>query len=229
MFDRITKLLDRRRMAAAGSEAELDARPPSNPVAEPHVDDTPQHRPQDIAAFTERLRVIDADPYLCLVDDALRLVSVFDDLKYDRADLDALSGPMRARIATKLKPLGFQQVSGSVLENRDRDIRMILPKFRALGASPFDATRDSPRRDQDYYILTPTQAACQVIDAYQIHDAIDRIETLIAKHPINLLRIFDYLDKSDRHRAFAGALHHLGELQRKAVASEPLRRRRALR
>ena len=188
--------------------------------------------PQDAAAqadFAERVRCLNRDPYLFVADDALKLISVFDDLKYDRADLDMLSEPMRRRVLTKLTPFGFRQVSGSLLENRDEDIRMHLPKFRALGASPFDACRDTPRREQDYYVLTPTQTVCQILDAYPLDNALVLIEALVVRHPANLLRIADFLEKNDGREAVLKAIGHLRYLQRKAVETEPLRTRRALR
>lgn len=181
------------------------------------------------ANFATRIRCISADPYVCIADEALRLVSIFDDLKYDRADLDMVSGPMRRKILSKLQPLGFKQVSGSVIENTVEDIKFILPKFRALGASPFDATRDTNRREQDYFILTPTQAGCEIINAYPIGTAVERLEVLVVKHPVNLLRIFDYLEGNSVHQAFKEAIGHLTLIQRKAIAEEPLKTRRALR
>jgi len=182
-----------------------------------------------VGAFADRVRILDRDPYLTVADPALRLISVFDDLKYDRADMDVVSGPMRRRARDKLKPLGFVQASGHVFENRAEDIRMILPKFRALGASPFDAINDTPRRAQDYFILTPTQTACQMIDHYPHEDAVEMIKTLIQKHPINLLRLADYLERTDTHQAFKPAIGHLKFVQREAVSAEPLKSRRALR
>lgn len=95
-------------------------------------------------AFSEQLRDLDRDPYLFLADDQLRVISVFDDLHYDRADMDMLAGPMRARVLAKLAPMGVVQITGHILEQRDLDIRFIMPRFRALGASPFDAAHDTP-------------------------------------------------------------------------------------
>ena len=180
-------------------------------------------------SFAERVRVLDADPYLSVADEDLQLISVFDDLKYDRADLDILSAPMRRRVLQKLAPLGFKQVSGTVIENKAEDIRMHLPKFHALGASPFDATRYTPRRPQDYFILTPTQVACQIIDTYSAEDAVERIAALVVKHPINLYRVSDYLERKDTHQAMIAGIGHLKYVQRKAVEEAPLCTRRALR
>lgn len=199
-----------------------------HPAADVDVDPI-SHSPAEMNAFAERLAVINSDPYLCVADTRLKLISVFDDLKYDRADMDLLSGPMRRRIMEKLAPLGFRQVSGAVLENTALDIRMHMPKFRALGASPFDATRDTPRRSQDYFILTPTQAACFIIDNYGLGDAIDKIAELVTHQPVNLLRLSDYLERKDIHQAASRAIGHLVLVQRKAVEEEPLCRRRALR
>ncbi len=175
------------------------------------------------------LVTIDNDPYLAVVDAAHQILSVFDDLRFDRSDADIMAGPMRTHIALRLAPFGFRQVSGHVIENTAQDIRMIIPKFRALGESPFDATSYAPRRPQDFFILTPTQAACKLIDTYPLEEAQDRILALLRKHPINIYRILDFMDRSDRHMAFRPVLGHLKFVQRNAIRSEPLCRRRALR
>jgi hypothetical protein len=179
--------------------------------------------------LAQRIRTLDTDPYLSVADADLRLISVFDDLRYDRADLDMVSPSMRRRALNRLVPLGFKQISGLMMENKAEDIRILLPKFHALGASPFDATRHTSRRAQDYFILTPTQTACQIIDAYPLDEAVDRIKALIVKHPINLYRLFDYLERKPEHQAFKGAIGHLKFVQREAVEKEPLKSRRALR
>jgi hypothetical protein len=176
-----------------------------------------------------RLAALNADPYLQLADEALGLISVFDDLKYDRSDADMLSPPMRRHAIAKLGALGFRQVSGNVLADDGSGARVVMPKSHALGASPFDITRYTPKGPSDYYLLTPTQTACQFVDSYPLEDAVTRIKALIAKHPVNLVRMEDYLEKSDSHRAFLGAIGHLKFVQREAVTSEPLQRRRALR
>lgn len=181
------------------------------------------------APFAERVEVLNADPYLMVADPALRLLSVFDDLRYDRADLDMLSAPMRRRALAKLQPLGFEQTSGMVIESRAEDIRIHLPKFRALGASPFDALRDSMLRPQDYALLTPTQAAAQIITRHPLDAAMERLKALVVKHPANLLRLFDFLEHNAHHQGFKDAIGHLMYLQRDAVSKEPLKTRRALR
>ncbi len=185
--------------------------------------------PQHLDNVVDRMRVINSDPYLCIADEELKLISVFDDLKYDRADLDIVSGPMRRRALEKLKPLGFDQVTGSVFENKTADVRCILPKFRALGASPFDATRDVERRAQDYFILTPTQAACQIMTCQPLDKAVGLLEALVVKHPVNLLRVFDYLEANAGHQSLRQVIGHLVPIQREAVSKEPLKTRRALR
>ncbi|MEM9207379.1 MAG: hypothetical protein AAGA88_13715 [Pseudomonadota bacterium] len=167
-------------------------------------------------------------PYFQIADYSLRLFSVFDDLKYDRADADMLSPAMRNHAMEKLKAHGFKQKSGNVLQHTERDIRCFMPKSHALGASPFDITRYTPRRPQDFYVLTPTQTACQYIDNYPHEDAVSRIRTLVTKQPINLYRLMDYLEHKPAHQDFMAAIGHLKYVQRQAVESEPLCRRRAL-
>ncbi|MEN9061721.1 hypothetical protein [Ponticoccus litoralis] len=126
----------------------------------------PARHPPDPEAEEALAAVLDRDPYLCLADRGLRLVSVFDDLRYDRADMDMLNGPMRRRLVAALAPLGVRQGRGSRLDCPVTGLRLHMPKFRALGASPFDALRDTVRAPTDYAVLTPTQAACAIIDAH---------------------------------------------------------------
>ena len=167
-------------------------------------------------------------PYMCIADEKLRLISVFDDLKYDRSDLDMMSPAMRGHVIKQLKLIGLKQISGNVLLHADTDIRCLIPKFHALGASPFDITRYTPRGENDFYILTPTQTACQFVDHYSLEEAVDRIKALITLQPINLYKILDYLEHKPKHEEFARAIGHLRLIQREAVASEPLKTRRAL-
>ncbi|WP_341366677.1 hypothetical protein [Yoonia sp. BS5-3] len=172
---------------------------------------------------------MNADPYLMVADAELRLISVFDELHYDRADLDMLSGPMRRRALDKLAMLGFAQRSGTVIENTAEDIRIHMPKFRALGASPFDVLRDTDMREQDYALLTPTQAAAQIITAYPAETALGKLGELVVKHPANLLRLFDFLEPKPTHQSFKKIAGQLTYLQREAISREPLKTRRALR
>ncbi|MEM1075309.1 MAG: hypothetical protein AAF665_16130 [Pseudomonadota bacterium] len=174
------------------------------------------------------MEALNRDPYLQIADTKLGILSVFDDLKYDRADADMMSPAMRTHAMKKLGALGYKQTSGTVLLHRETQVRVIIPKFHALGASPFDITRYTSKAPQDFYLLTPTQTACQFVDTYATDDAVERIKTLMAKHPINLYRLMDYLEKTPRHAAFLGAIGHLKFVQREAVSSEPLCRRRAL-
>lgn len=179
-------------------------------------------------ALGERLQTLGRDPYIVLADAQLRLISVFDDLRYDRADMDMLSGAMRQHAARRLRPLGVRQTTGSRFTHTESGIRIWMPKSHALGASPFDIARYTPRSAQDYYLLTPTQTACMIIDHYPTDEAVARIKELIKTQPINVLRISDYLERKPQHEAFESAIGHLRFVQREAVTSEPLMRRRAL-
>lgn len=168
------------------------------------------------------------DKYLYLADDELRLISVFDDLKYDRADVDMLSKAMRSHVISTMKMHGFRQKSGNVLQHRDSGLRALLPKFHALGASPFDITRFTKKRAQDYFILTPTQTACLFVDHYDLEEAVERTKSLIAHQPINIYRLMDFLERKPTHEAFKTAIGHLRYVQREALQFEALRYMRAL-
>ena len=184
--------------------------------------------PQQDFTLRQGIRDLVRDPYIKLADGDLRIISVFDELRYDRADMDVLSGPMRDHAVKMLGPLGFKQVTGSSFLHEQTGIRILMPKSHALGGSPFDVARYTPRGDWDYYLLTPTQTACMMIEAYPTDKAVKLIKALIKTQPINLLRIADYLEKTPAHEAFEDAIGHLKYVQREAIESEPLQRRRAL-
>ncbi|UTW45400.1 hypothetical protein KFE80_00240 [bacterium SCSIO 12696] len=173
-------------------------------------------------------KTLSKDPYLFLADTDLRILSVFDDLYFDRADADILSPAMRIYAINRLKKIGFRQKTGTVLVHDKSEEKCLIPKFHALGASPFDITRYTPRAERDFYLLTPTQTACQFVDHYSLEDAVRHIEKLVAKQPINLYRMADYLERKPKHQEFRRALGYLKAAQEKAVSAEPLCRRRAL-
>jgi hypothetical protein len=181
-----------------------------------------------VAALRAGLETLSGDPYIRLAETELRVISVFDDLRYDRSDMDVLSRAMRDHAVAKLKPLGIKQTAGTCFTHLDSGIRIVMPKSHALGASPFDVARYTPRGDQDYYLLTPTQTACLFVEHFDTDTAVDRIRALIQTQPVNILRIADYLERSPHHAAFGRAIGHLKFIQRTAVSSEPLMRRRAL-
>ncbi|MEO1316229.1 MAG: hypothetical protein AAFW01_06505, partial [Pseudomonadota bacterium] len=64
---------------------------------------------------TQTLESLDRDVYLHLVTTDLRILSVFDDTTYDRADADMLSPAMRQHAIAKLRRLGFRQKTGTLL------------------------------------------------------------------------------------------------------------------
>ncbi|MEM7523359.1 MAG: hypothetical protein AAF360_06315 [Pseudomonadota bacterium] len=168
-------------------------------------------------------------PYFLLADVSIGVFSVFDDLKYDRSDADIISPPMRRHAIEKLKPFGFKQKSGSILHNQRDGVSCYIPKPQVLGASPFDIARYEERGPEDYFIMTPTQTACQFINKYALEVALERMVSLVQFQPININRIFDYMDRRGTHKEIASRLHEVAAVQREAIKSEPLCRRRALR
>jgi len=196
------------------------------PGGQPVIKQPPD--PAALTAFEQQVLALNQDPYLCVVDPQLRVLSVFDDLTYDRSDLDMLSAGMRNRVIAALQDIGCRQASGKVMHHQATDVRFLFTDFHALGASPFDISRYIRRRPQDYLVMTPTQVACQIIDHRPFEEALDRIKALISEQPINIYRLLDYLEHKPAHLTFSQAIGHLDRVQREAVSSEPLLNRRAL-
>ena len=68
----------------------------------------------------------------------------------------------------------------------------IFPKNGILGASPFDATKFVKRGEEDYFVLTPTQAAALLIQWKLKTDLLENLKRLISYHPINLDKLKDH-------------------------------------
>lgn len=166
--------------------------------------------------------------YMFVADEDFGIISVFDDLNYDRADADILSPAMRRHVIEKLIEIGFRQTTGNELKQATTGIRCIMPKAYTLGASPFDITRYMNKRQSDFYILTPTQTACHYITHYSLEDAVEHIKALISRHPVNIEKLVDSLEQSQIHQAFRGSVTELRQVQRHAIATEPLSRLKPL-
>lgn len=163
-------------------------------------------------------------PYIYVVSGELNIISVFDELRYDRSDVDMLSPAMRMHLVKKLKTIGFKQRSGTVVEQQGSGVKCLMPKAHALGASPFHITDACPKRDTDYYALTPTQTACQFIRHCDLEQAIEEIKRLMAFQPINIYRLSDYLEYEPDYQYFRSAIGHIKYLQRVALESQRLAR-----
>lgn len=171
---------------------------------------------------------IASSQYIYILNDPDNIISVFDELRYDRSDIDILSPTMRKHVIQKLEKSGFKQISGNILENKQTDTRCLFPKFHTLGSSPFDISHYISKRIQDYYVLTPTQTACQFINHYNFDDALEKICLLIEKQPINVFKLLDYLEQKDSHQDFLKAITFLRDKQKSLIETEPLCHMRSL-
>lgn len=192
----------------------------------PSRNDSDNTRSQRMQDFQKKGFIL--DQYITNINIDLKILSIFDDIRYDRADLDVITGPMRDHAIHKLRNFGFSQISGSILENAHHNLRIIIPKSHTLGASPFDATRYTKKRDQDLYMLTPTQAACQLIDQCCPCDAVDRIKNLIACQPINILRILDFLERKPAHGIYRENVRMFRDFQKEVTTNGSLKHQRPL-
>lgn len=187
----------------------------------------PMVMPRAGQACVRKVRSLTSDPYL-YVPESMEIISVFDDTQYDRSDFDNLSPAMRHYVKKKLLSLGFTQISGRVFENNIEHMQCEIPKSSVQGASPFHATHYSDKREGDFFILTPTQTACFVVDHFPLDQAVEKIVQLVARQPINIFKLKDYLEGSQAHKAFAEALPFINYKQRLAVESAPLNTMRSI-
>lgn len=185
--------------------------------------------PKTIAAvsLSSLHEAISEDDYLFWVD-SIHVLSVFDDIKYDRSDIDILSPAMRRYTAKFLKNQGYHQKSGQCFASKNGPHKLWMPKPSVLGASPFDITRYISREENDAYILTPTQTAAYLLDTLTLDTAVKEIALLIEQQPINLLKLRDHIPKySDRNR-YAEAFPYLRYCQRQVIENPRMRFKRSL-
>ncbi len=178
-------------------------------------------------SFNDLIEATANDDYLHWVYE-LNVLSVFDDIKYDRSDIDILSPAMRHYAAKFLKNQGFRQKSGQCFISRDCEEKLWMPKPSVLGASPFDITRYIKRDVSDAIILTPTQTAAFLFDRLELKDAVSEIAVLIEQQPINLLKLRDHIPRYGDRERYTQAFPYLRFCQRKAIERPHMRFKRSL-
>ncbi len=158
----------------------------------------------------------------------INMISVFDDTRFDRSDIDNLSPGMYRHTGKFLKNLGFEQDSGRIFRHSKFDMRCEIPKSRVQGSSPFHVLDYTTKREQDFYILTPTQIAGVIISKLPHADAVPLLIDLVEHHPINLFKLKDHTDNSKNHQDFLDVIAHLKYKQREATSKPPLRQLKTL-
>lgn len=177
--------------------------------------------------FDRLIASIEKDKYLHWHSE-INAISVFDDVKYDRADVDMLTPAMRKYIANYLVHRGCQLKSGTAIIHKDLDLTFILPKPSVLGASPFDITHHFPRNESDIYILTPTQSAAYLFDHIELDSAVESISKMIKKQPVNLLKLEDAIGTQVKRQAYLQAMGYLTYCQRQALEQPNMKFKRSL-
>lgn len=168
-----------------------------------------------------------SDSYLHWVDE-INVLSVFDDVLYDRSDIDILSPAMRHFAAKFLKHQGYKQINGQCFSSQDRKEKLWMPKPSVLAASPFDIARYVKRSEGDALILTPTQTAALLLDSLKLDKAVEAIVLLIEQQPINLLKLHDHIPEYHQRNAYVEAFPYLRYCQRKVVENPKMRFKRSL-
>ena len=160
--------------------------------------------------------------------ESIRVISVFDDVRYDRSDIDILGPGMRRHVSKFLIQLGCKARSGGRIVEPDSGLNFVLPKPSILAASPFDITRYHQRGADDIYILTPTQTAAYYFQAMDFDLAIMAIAGLIQTQPVNLLKLLDTLEHHRERKCYEPVLHYLLACQKHAVKQGGMKFKRSL-
>jgi hypothetical protein len=156
------------------------------------------------------------------------VISVFDDVKYDRSDIDILGPGMRRYVTKFLTALDCKTRSGSCIVHRQSGLNCWLPKPSVLAASPFDITRYQPRDPEDIYILTPTQTAAYLFQHMDFDLAIIAIFEMIKTQPVNLLKLLDTLETHRERQYYAPVVRYLLDCQKQGVKQAGMKFKRSL-
>lgn len=164
------------------------------------------------------LEDLNQDKNLCYFDSPLKVISIYDHYKYDRSDLDTLSGPQRKYLESKIQDYEPKVKSGRVIELKKINQSLNYPKPNILGGSPFDTLRYEKKSSEKVFVLSPTQAACYFLTLENIEDSKDFLKRLLKKQPVNLKKIADHArtetDFSERYNELKSFMQ---ELQAKTV------------
>ena len=150
-----------------------------------------------------------------------RAIAVYDHKVYDRSDLDILNGAQRNFIITKLKSLGFSQVSGNKLEFENTI--MVFPKNAHIASSPLDLIKFTKRAEDDYLILTPTQLFLFLFERYFMEkdeELFTEIKELVQKLPVNLKKIKDICLHEKFYEFYLEKYNEVTQLQTQAIESK---------
>ncbi len=172
------------------------------------------------------IMAIERDPYLYW-HQQLRIISVFDDVRYDRSDLDLLSPAMRQHIVKQLKQLGCKQARGQQLISPNGNV-LWMPKPSVLGSSTFDIGKYTKRAEHDIYILTPTQAAAYWLDNGELEPAVEAIANMIKQQPCNLRKIEDHIGSNPKRKAYIQAMPYLRKVLRESQEQPEMKFKRSL-
>ena len=154
--------------------------------------------------------------------------SVFEDVKYDRSDIDILGPGMRRYVTNFLTTLDCKTRSGRCIVHRHSGLNCWLPKPSVLAASPFDITRYRPREPKDIYILTPTQTAAYLFQHLDFDLAIIAIFEMIKTQPVNLLKLQDTLQHHHERHYYAPVLRYLLDCPQPGVPPGRMKFKRSL-
>lgn len=161
------------------------------------------------------------DKNLLYFNTPTKILSIFDHIRYDRSDLEAISQPQRQYIFDKVKDNGFKWKTGRTLKNED-NIEIIFPKQGILGASPIDILRYEKPSENKIYVLTPTQTACYLLTLNE-SNFLSNIEKLLNKMPINIKKIQDNIRLEKEYSTFIKHKEMIIKLQEKTLSDESFR------
>ncbi|MEM7404799.1 MAG: hypothetical protein AAF458_05865 [Pseudomonadota bacterium] len=181
------------------------------------------------AAASDCLAALNASrPTLCVAVDDLGLIACYDDIQFERNDIDIIGPTQRRELDELLTGLGFERVNPHCYRSHAAVVRIVEPPRTQLN-EPLNGVELEPGA---ITFVTATQAAFEILLAPWTPDRrVDELRRLVALLPVNLRKIDtvlkrrpELLEGHPRERLMA----HLWGLQEDTVAYYKPRKPRGL-
>ena len=152
-------------------------------------------------------------------DTPIKIVSIFDHIRFDRSDVELLSKEQREYIFHKARGDGFVWKSGRILKNKESRVEIVFPKQNILGANPIDILRYEKTSGDRVFVLTPTQAACYFLTLGE-ESFVQNTKRLLERMPINIKKVIDSLGRTTEASIFSKHLSQIQAWQDETLAKE---------
>ncbi len=156
------------------------------------------------------------------VSPLFNIITVFDDIHYDGNDYEMLSPPQRKLVIETLKNHDHIHETGKTLKDQVSGRIVRLVQTASQGNSPLHEF-EKEYNLEDLFVTTPGTYFLflmrQFFTKQNDEELLKELESLITRHPVNLVQLFYHSKKDEFHLLFQDKLDHFKTLQTNAAES----------